>query len=680
MEDSRLADIPDPGFRIQEDPQEGFVILDFECSYLYVNDVAARQRNCSPSDLLGRKVLATFPCVATGSAYPKVLQCLRERRPLRDLQNLPGPGGAPRWLDLRMEPVPEGILIRSIDVTERIQQAAMAPSLTAQQPEPGPGLLEAFRAVQASEARYHAIFDGMSEGFALQEILLDDNGEPVDSRFLDVNAAFERLTGFTRSQVLARTSAEVLPPGPCWGPAFGEVARTGRSIHTEAYWPHGDRHFEIFSYSPLPGQFAVLFMDITSRREAEEKTRVQARVLQAINEVFHEAMVRKTQEELAERCLDVACRLTASPFGVVGVLNPAGNLDTLAVRHDGWDPQDLTRLQVLARMQNLPPSGYWGEVARSRRCQAGPAPETLARHPVPLHRVLGAPLFLGDQNLGFIGLANKAEDYGAQDLEMMESLSVAFVEALARKRSDLAVQDLNSRLEVRGAEMQAAMEELDSFSYSVSHDLRAPLRHIIGFSELLQRELEGQLSGKAAHYLETILTSSRHMGHLIDVLLAFSQSNRGALEKRAVDLGALVKEVIASMEPDLQNRRVAWTVESLPTVQADPVLLRSVVVNLLSNALKFTRAREEARIRIGTEVHDLETVVFVADNGAGFNPRYKDKLFAVFQRLHPAAQFEGSGVGLANVRRIILRHGGRTWATGVQDAGATFYFSLPGQP
>jgi light-regulated signal transduction histidine kinase (bacteriophytochrome) len=260
---------------------------------------------------------------------------------------------------------------------------------------------------------------------------------------------------------------------------------------------------------------------------------------------------------------------------------------------------------------------------------------------------------------------------------MIESLSVAFVVALARKRSDQEVQELNSRLEAHSAGMKAALEELDAFSYSISHDLRAPLRHIIGFSELLQRELQGQLPGKSAHYLETILASSQHLGNLIDGLLAFSQSNRGTLQKRPVDLGALVKEIIASMEPELKNRHVVWSVANLPTVEADPVLLRTVLVNLLSNAVKFTRIREEARISIGSEDQGAETAIFVADNGAGFNPKYKDKLFGVFQRLHAAAQFEGTGVGLANVRRIILRHGGRTWATGAPDDGATFTFTLP---
>jgi len=419
------------------------------------------------------------------------------------------------------------------------------------------------------------------------------------------------------------------------------------------------------SPGPAPGDLA-------------DEVKYRVTLLEAINEVFHEAMVRETSEEVADRCLEVACRLTSSPYGVVGVVNPRGNLDTLAVRHTDWTSLGATQSMALARMQDMPPTGFWGEVLRTRRCQAGPAPLSLDLHFVPLVQVLGIPLVQGDRSLGFLGLANKEEDYTPRDLEMMASLSVAFMEALCRKRTELAVQDLNARLEARGLEMQAAMEELDSFSYTVSHDLRAPLRHIIGFSELLQRELQGNLPGKSGHYLDTILASSRHMGHLIDVLLTFSQSSRLPMKRQPVALEAMVAEIIADMEPDLRNRRVRWEVEALPVVHADPVLLRSVLVNYLANALKFTRDREEARIRVGSEVQGGETVVWVADNGAGFNPRYADKLFGVFQRLHPAAQFEGSGVGLANVRRIILRHGGRTWATGEQDKGATFYFSLPG--
>jgi hypothetical protein len=166
------------------------------------------------------------------------------------------------------------------------------------------------------------VFQGMSEGFALQEIILDSRGEPCDSRFLDVNTAFERLTGHSHRDVVGRTASASVPPCPLWGPAFGTVARTGQSLHLEAYCHCAGKHFEIFSYSPAPGQFAVLFTDITGRQKAEEENRAQGDLLAAINEVFHEAMVRETQEEVAERCLEVACRLTSSPYGFVGVVNP----------------------------------------------------------------------------------------------------------------------------------------------------------------------------------------------------------------------------------------------------------------------------------------------------------------------------------------------------------------------
>jgi light-regulated signal transduction histidine kinase (bacteriophytochrome) len=177
--------------------------------------------------------------------------------------------------------------------------------------------------------------------------------------------------------------------------------------------------------------------------------------------------------------------------------------------------------------------------------------------------------------------------------------------------------------------------------------------------------------------MDTILASSRQMGQLIDALLALSQAGRAPLQCKPLDMGTLVQDVLHSLRADFQGRLVALDVSPLPVVEADPALLRSVVANLLANALKFTRNREEARITVTWEDQGPEWAFSIADNGVGFNPRYVSKLFGVFQRLHAAAQFEGTGVGLANVRRIIQRHGGRVWATGALDAGATFTFTLP---
>jgi signal transduction histidine kinase len=237
--------------------------------------------------------------------------------------------------------------------------------------------------------------------------------------------------------------------------------------------------------------------------------------------------------------------------------------------------------------------------------------------------------------------------------------------------------ELEQLVNKRTSELEVAIKELEAFSYSVSHDLRAPLRHIGGYTNLLQKNLASTLNEANQRYLTLVSESVKRMDALIEDLLEFSRTNRQQIAQAQVDMQQLVKNVLNEITPDTKDRNIQWNIEPLSEVLGDYALLKQVWMNLLTNAVKYTKNCTQTEIHIGCLDNSNEITFFIRDNGVGFDMEYADKLFGVFQRLHRGEDFEGTGIGLANVRRIIMRHNGRTWAESRVNEGATFYFSIP---
>ncbi len=331
------------------------------------------------------------------------------------------------------------------------------------------------------------------------------------------------------------------------------------------------------------------------------------------------------------------------------------------------------RYSISSDIENDPRMLPWKDklLRRGLRCSAA----------FPIHTssgILGAltaysedPQFFTDEEIHlFLSLTDDVAF--ALDAMSTEEKRLEAEEALRRIN-----EDLEKRVAARTADLEVVNKELEAFSYSVSHDLRAPLRHMWGFVELLQKKLGDQQDEKIYKYTTAIAKSSKKMGMLIDDLLAFSKIGRIELKKRKVSLNPLVRGVVREIKDEAKGRDIFWEIDELPDVSGDQSLLRMVLVNLVSNAVKYTNTRSKIVIQIGCKDEGSEIICSIKDNGVGFDMKHAAKLFGVFQRLHTEDEFEGTGIGLANVKRIISRHGGRVWAEGAVGQGATFYFTLP---
>jgi PAS domain S-box-containing protein len=499
---------------------------------------------------------------------------------------------------------------------------------------------QAEEALRQSEERYRSTLDNMIEGCQIIGF---------DWRYLYVNEVAALHGQRSREELVGRTMMEAYP-GIETTEMFAALTRCMEERHPEQMdnlfvYPDGTRAWFRLGIQPVPEGTFILSIDISERKRAEEaRQAAEARYRALVEQMPAVAYTDSTEQE--------GVTLYISPqLKIMTGYDPeeweADNDLWLKIMH----PEDRGR--VSAEYSHVLETG--GPFRSEYRAVARDGRMVWVRDEATLVRdATGRPLF-------------------------WQGIMLDITE---RKRAEEEIRGLNESLErkvqERTAQLEAANKELEAFSYSVSHDLRAPLRAIDGFSRIVLEEHAPALAPEAQRYLHLVQDNTQQMGRLVDDLLAFSRLSRQPISKQRLDPTDLVRAALQDLHAEQAGRQIDLLIQDLPACQADPSLLRQVWVNLLSNALKFTRRRERAVIEVGSYEEDTHPVYYVKDNGVGFDMRYVGKLFGVFQRLHKAEEYEGTGVGLAIVQRIVHRHGGRVWAVAKVDQGATFWFTLEG--
>jgi len=650
-------------FLLAVEPEDCFRFISVNPAFLAVTGLTQEQ-------VVGKRMEEVLPETAHALVLGKYKEAIRENKTVR-------------WEEVSAYPT--GTLYGEVAVTPAWDAAGVCTHLIGSVHDIT-GIRRAEEVLRESEERYRSLFTS-----SLDAVLLTT----PDGRILAANPAACEMFGRTEEELKrVGRSGVVDVTDPHLAVALEERARTGKSRAELTYIRKDGSKFtgEVSSvvFTDREGQLrtSMVIRDITERKRATEVIQRQLAMLHALYAGARDLVESLDLQEIAENAVHTCVQTLGAKLAWLGRAEEDGSvriltqfppdnpyLGQLNVR---WDDSPLGQGPtgrairngspvIGADLRDLPGFAPWREAALAAGLLSSAAFPLISRG-----RPFGALNLYSDQ-VGF---------FTPERVELFQAFADQAAAALENARLFAEVQrhtaELEERVAERTAALQAANEEMEAFSYSISHDLHAPLRAMDGFSRILLEEHAPQLADEAQRYLRLVRQNAQQMGQLIGDLLTFSRLSRRPLTKQPVAPAEIVRQVWEELRAEREGRQVEFALGELPQCLADPALLKQVYANLLANALKFTRQRAVAKIEVGCREEAGQEVYFVRDNGVGFDMQYAQKLFGVFQRLHRAEDYEGTGVGLALVQRIIHRHGGRAWASAEVDKGAEFCFTLGG--
>jgi PAS domain S-box-containing protein len=513
--------------------------------------------------------------------------------------------------------------------------------------------------IKESEEKLSMLFNSIDEGFCIIQMIFDEQKKPLDYCFLVVNPSFERQTGL-RDAVGKRMREFAPNHEEHWFETYGRIALTGESIRFENRAEQLHRWYDVYAFrfgEPKNLQVAILFNDITERKKTEE-------TIKQLNLELEKRVEEKTKEVIQNEKRFRA--LIENSNEVIIVTDLEGNRIFVSEgikRMLGYTPQEYMKLNIF---NMLPPEEAHSVRQLLQKIVDNPGKSFSIN--VHVQHKNGSWRWIEAVLSGFL------------DVPGLNGIVINYRDVTERKEAEEEIRVLNEllekKVEERTKQLETVNNELESFAYSVSHDLRAPLRIIDGYSEMIVSDYAPKLDKEGQRMIDIIMANARKMGQLIDDLLNLSRLGRKELLFHPVNMNQLVRSVLEEFD-QTQTEKVEIKVGDLLPANCDTNLLRQVWINLISNAIKYSGKRQKPEIEISSYKESKEIIYYIKDNGVGFDMKYAGQLYGVFQRLHKATEFEGTGVGLALVKRIIVKHGGRVWAQSEVNKGASFFFSLP---